>query len=250
MSWVETTSPNFTARHDARDDDDAVSVLELLEGTRDRLGGAFPRLPDEVAIVLHTSPASLTLAQPYLPLLWLLSAPAGRRYLAGWLTARELHVLAPRRLSSRASGVAGSREMAMLAPAALYAQLVVATNSPTLPPPFGPRGFARYVRWAWLAAGSAQYFSGQTVYARPAISRRLREGRSPSFPPGVRDAALLGGSIFDLLAHERGEEAAVALATSRPSGRPAHMLRDAFAGRPPAETEAVWRAHLAELAEP
>jgi hypothetical protein len=250
MSWVETASPSFSARHEERDAEDAVSVLELLEGTRERLAEAFPALPGEVAVVLHDSIAQVALAQPPLPVVWVLTAPAARRYLAGWISAREVHVLAPRLLAERASNVRGSREMLMLTPAALYAQLVVATNNPRLPPPFTPGRFAAYVRWAWLVAGAGQYFSGQTVYARPAITRRLREGHAPRFPPATADAWLLGGSVFDLLAEERGEAAAVELALSLPSGGAREALRHAFPGRPLTESEAVWRAHLGRIAEP
>jgi hypothetical protein len=247
VAWVETSSPSFSARHDSADGDDAVEVLELLEGTRERLRSVFPALPAEVAVVLHTSPLQLALAQPYLPLLRALTAPAGRRYLAGWLSRRELHVLAPRLLERRASTVPGSREMLMLTPAALYAQLAVAQNNALLPPPFRPASFARYLRWAWLAGGSGQYFSGQTGYARPAIARRLREGPKPEFPPGVRDAPLLGGTVFDLLAREAGVEAAVALATRPPAAGPERALVSAF-GRPLVHTEGIWRAHLSRLA--
>lgn len=250
MPWTETRSPSFSARHEERDARDAVSVLELLEGTRERLAAAFPRLPGEVAVVLHTSARQLSLAQPYLPLIRALTAPAGRRYLAGWFAAGEVHVLAPRLLARRASKVPGSREMVMLAPAALYAHLVVAASNHALPPPFGIGSFARYVRWAWLAAGAAQYFSGQTVYARPAIARRLREGRPPAFPPRVGDATLLGGSLFDLLAEEEGEPAAVGLATAPPAGGASQALRSAFRGRALVDTEGLWRAHLARMAEP
>jgi len=250
MSWVETTSPSFSARHEERDAEDAISVLELLEGTRERLSEAFPLVPDEVAVVLHSSVTQVAFAQPPLPIVWLLTAPAGRRYLAGWTAKREVHVLSPRRLSERASSVPGSREMLMLTPAALYAQLVIATNNPDLPPPFSPKRFASYIRWGWLAAGAAQYFSGQTVYARPALARRLRDGRPPRFPPPMRDAGLLGGSVFDLLAAEDGEAAAVQLAMAKPRGDARDVLRHAFAGRPLTETEARWRRHLAQLAGP
>ncbi|MEA2265295.1 MAG: hypothetical protein QOE27_878 [Solirubrobacteraceae bacterium] len=249
MTWVETSSPNFTARHEHADLDDAVAVLELIEGTRDRLGGIFTRVPDEVAVVLHSSQLELCLAQPSLPLVRLATAPAGRRYLAGWCSPREVHVLAPRLLERRASAVPGSREMAMLGPATLYTQLVLAANNRTFPPPFRPSGLARYVRWAWLAAGAAQYFSGQTAFARPAIARRLREGREPAFPPSVRDAALLGGSVFDLLAREHGVGAAVRLAYTPLAGEPRAALVGAFAGREMVHTEGAWRAHLARLAE-
>ena len=250
MPWTETRSPSFTARHEERDARDAVSVLELLEGTRERLLGVFETVPDEIAVVLHTAPMQLALAQPYLLIVRALTAPAGRRYLGGWFSIGEVHVLAPRLLARRASKVSGSREMVMLVPAALYTQLVVAANNERLPPPFRVAGFQRYVRWAWLAAGAAQYFSGQTVYARGAIARRLREGRQPSFPPSVADATLLGGSVFDLLAEERGEQAAVELASSLPSGGAREALRRAFDGRQLVNIEGEWRSHLARMAEP
>jgi hypothetical protein len=246
---VQTTSPSFTARHDAADSDDAVGVLELLEGTRERLAGVFPALPPELAVVLHASDVELALAQPYLPLLRRLTAPAGRRYLAGWFSRREIHVLSPRALSRRASNVPGSREMLLLTPAAVYSQLVVGHNNPLLPPPFTPRTMLRYIRWAWLAAGAGQYFSGQIGYARPAIARRLHEGAAPSFPPRVRDAALLGGSVFDLLAREQGVKAAVAMALYLPAGGAMAALRHAFPGRPLNETEGRWRTHLGRLVE-
>ena len=108
--------------------------------------------------------------------------------------------------------------MNLLAPAALYAQVVIGANNPGLPPPFRPGTFRRYLRWAWLAAGAAQYFSGQTPHARPAIARRLHEGPRPAFPPGIRDAMLLGGTVVDLVAREEGEEAAVRLACRPPRG--------------------------------
>lgn len=250
MPWVETTSPTFSARHEHDDADDAAAVLELLEGTRDRLAAVFHKQPGEVAVVLHGSDLALAIAQPYLPVARALTAPAGRRYLCGWVSGGELHMLAPRLLERRASNVAGSREMVMLTPAALYAQLVVAANNHALPPPFRPARFARYVRWAWLAAGAAQYFSGQTAYVRPAVARRLHEGRAPSFPPGVRDAALLGGTVFDLVEREHGVAAAVKLACAPLSGGPRAALRDAFAGRALVHSAGAWRAHLSRLAAP
>ncbi len=204
--------------------------------------------PDDIAVVIHRSPAGLAAAQPYAPIIWGLTTPAQRRYMAGWFSARELHVLAPRVLAARASGVAGSREMAMLAPAALYGQLIVSLNNPGLAPPFRVTGFARWLRWAWLVAGAAQHFSGQGAYARPAIARRLREGHPPSFPPSVRDAALLGASVYELVELEEGIDAAVELALYPPRGSAADALRFAFPGRPPAETEAIWRAHLGRSA--
>jgi hypothetical protein len=60
----------------------------------------------------------------------------------------------------------------------------------------------------------------------------------------VRDAHLLGGSIFDLLAREEGETACVHLACDLPAGGAEEALRRAFHGRPPRHTESTWRAHL------
>lgn len=246
MSWVETTSPNFSARHELVDEDDVAGVLELLEDTRTRLGGAFSRLPEDVTVVVHGSPLALAAAQPYVPVVQRLTAPAARRYLAGWTTAKELHLLAPRRLTARASNVPGSREMALLAPAALYAQMVAGENSDRLPPPWRPLRTLGTWRWGWLAFGAGQYFSGQTAYARPAVGRRLREGGEPSFPPGLRDALLLGGTVLDLLARERGEDAAVRLVVDPHPDGPKAALEQAF-GRDLVHTSGVWRAHLATM---
>jgi hypothetical protein len=250
VPWVETISPHFAARHELVDDDDVAGVLELLEGTRERLGPVFAALPDEVEVIVHGSDAALAAAQPYLPLLRRMVAPPTRRYLVGWFGAGSIHVLAPRALIAHASAVPDSREMNLLAPAALYTQLVVGLNNPRLPPPFRVGSFARYVRWAWLQAGAGQWFSGQTAFARPAIARRLREGPKPEFPPGVRDAHVLGGSLFDLLALEEGERACVKLATRVPAGGTdaAEALRAAFHGRPLRHTEAAWRSHLTRMA--
>ena len=249
VAWVESVSASFRARHGEADADDAARVLERLEGTRERLATLFPRTVGEVDVVFHDSPAMLAFAHPYLPLARVLTDPAHRRYLAGWFGAREIHVLAPRLLAARASNVPGSREMLALTPAALYARLVVGANNPDLPPPFTPRSFARYLRWAWLAEGAGQWLSGQTEHARPAVARRMREGERPDFPPSLRDAGLLGGTVIDLLAREEGDEAvARLLARLHPGGAEAALV-EAFQGRRLAHTEGTWRAHLGRLTE-
>jgi hypothetical protein len=102
----------------------------------------------------------------------------------------------------------------------------------------------RYARWAWLVEGAAQWLSGQTAHARPAVIRRLREGPAPSFPPSLRDATLLGGSVLELLAREEGPRAvARLLAKLHPDG-PIAALEQAFPGRALAHTEAAWRTAL------
>ena len=223
------------------------AVLDLLEDTRERLLPLFPALPEGVAVVLHSSRTELDLAQPFLPVMRLVSTPVARRYLAGWAGRGVLNVLTPSLLAERAANVDGSREMLLLTPAALYVQLVAAECNPALPPPWSPRATLRATRCAWVIAGVAQWFSGQTAHARPAIARRLREGARPVFPPSLRDAALLGGTVIDLVASERGVEAAVTLACSPPGGRRGG-LAGVYEGRSASEAEAAWRARLARMA--
>jgi hypothetical protein len=188
------------------------------------------------------------MAAPYLPLVRRLTAPAARRYLVGWFGAREIHVLAPRVLAARASHVPSSRELNLLAPAALYVHVALGTSNRALPPPFTPRTFARYRRWAWLADGTAQWLSGQVPHARPAIARRIHEGPAPAFPPGIRDAQLLGGTVVDLLAREEGERACLDLALGPLARDTRRVLVDAFGGRSLHRTEDAWRSHLARVA--
>lgn len=243
MPWVESASPSFRARHDESDGDDVERVLQSLELTRQRLSDYFDRLPGDIDVVFHGSSMSLTLARPLVPLARLLVAPAARRYIAGTIGGGTLHVLTPAALRQRASNVTGSLEMLELTAAALYAREVVVANNPDLPRRPRPLRTAVGLRWAWLLEGTARWFAGQTGHARPAIARRLREGPPPSFPPGLRDAPLLGGTVIDLLAVEQGEEAVAGLASRlHPQGVRAALTR-AFR-RPLAETERAWRAHL------
>jgi hypothetical protein len=246
VSWVETPSASFTARHDARDADDAVALLDRMELFRAQLDRRFFRTPGDVAIVMHPSPLELSLAQPWLPLARRVTAPAARRYLAGWFSSGEIHVLAPRALEKRASPLPESREALRLAPMHEYVHLVVGSNNPQLPPPFTLRSFARYLRWAWLCEGAATYFSGQAPLLRPAIVRRMREGRQPSFPPTARDAQLLGGTIFGLVEEAYGPAAAVELVSRLDAGGANATIERVFA-RSPREVEPDWRDYLRSL---
>ena len=67
MAWVETSSPSFTARHEAEPEKDAEAVLDALEAHRARLGKLYPRLPEDVTVILHDSWLQLALALPRLP---------------------------------------------------------------------------------------------------------------------------------------------------------------------------------------
>lgn len=198
--------------------------------------------------MLHRSSTSLALARPTVPLAWALTAPAARRYVAGWMSSHELHTLTPSTLRERASNVPGSREMLALTPVALYARGLIGASNRDLAARRGPLRTLAQLRWAWLLEGAARWFSGQTEHARPAIARRLREGAPPSFPPATRDAILLGGTVIDLLATEEGEGAVVRLASRLDPGGPDTALRKAFRGRSLAHTEGAWRAHLSRLA--
>ncbi|MBV9311999.1 MAG: hypothetical protein JOZ73_14300 [Solirubrobacterales bacterium] len=248
MAWVESISPSFKARHDSEQGDEASRVLYSLERAREELSQYFERTPGDLTVILHRGSLSLALSNPLVPMSWALTAPAARRYIAGWVGSSELHILDTPTLHGRASNVPGSREMLELTGAALYARRVIAENNGDLPRTITPTRIRLELRWAWLLEGGARWFSGQTDYAQPAIARRLREGRRPEFPPGLRDAALLGGTVIDLLARERGVPAAKEFVTQlHPQGaRPA--LSKAFGGRPLVHTEGAWRSHLARLA--
>ncbi|MCB8915750.1 MAG: hypothetical protein H6532_07955 [Thermoleophilales bacterium] len=91
MTWIETTSLTFTARHE---DADLASPRDLLRpaGTSLKLEDRFEVVPGDISIVIHPSPIWLTAAHPFLPFVRYAAAPAGRRYLAGWPCAR-VHVL-------------------------------------------------------------------------------------------------------------------------------------------------------------
>jgi hypothetical protein len=244
MAWVDTASDTFVARHDERDEADAARVLAQLEFARTRLEERFEARPGELEVVLHSSSAQLDTAQPWLPIARRFTVPAARRYMVGWAGPRELHVLCPRQLAHRASNVEGSLEMLMLAPSALLARRYVAAGHPALPPPLSPARMARWGRWAWLVDGAAQWLSGQTRHVRPALARRLREGRTPAFPPSRADALLLGGSVFELLAREEGDRASIALARGPHPDGALRALEIAFP-RSISHTEEAWRAHLA-----
>lgn len=243
MAWTETESLSFTARHEEADAGHVADLLGDLESFREELGELFERTPGDIAVIVHPGPVALSLAQPWLPLARAAAAPASRRYMAGWFSARELHVLSPDALAERASPVEGSRDALMLSPLHEYAHLVIGANNPALPPPFNPGSFRRYLAWAWLCEGAATQLATQTPHLRAAVARRLYEGEKPAFPPSARDAPLLGGSVLDMLEEEAGAAAVAELACSRLSGGATALLERAF-DRPLFEIERDWRARL------
>jgi len=246
VPWVETPSLSFTARHEASQVDDALAVLDDLEQHRARLEQLLPRVPANVTVILHDSPVQLLFASPMLAVMRRFASRAARRYMVGWYRTGEVHVLAPPALRDISAGPDSERAL-LLSPRRTYTALAIGTNNPLLPPPARPGRVARLLRTAWQAEGAAQHFAGQVPFLRAAIATRLRGGRV-RFPPGVRDAGLIGGTIYDLLQQERGERACVRLAT-HPAGDHMKALEEAF-GSSRHEIEAAWREHLDRLATP
>jgi len=244
VAWVETGSLSFTARHDSDQAEAAQRVLDDLEDFRASLADLFEHVPGGISVVIHPRPLMLALAAPWLPFARAFSAPAGRRYFAGWFARGEIHVLAPAALERRASSVPGSREALLLSFRHEYAHLVLGANNPSLPPPFSLPRFRRYVRMAWLCEGAAVYLAGQVPHMRAAIARRLHEGGRPAFPPAARDALVLGGTVFGMLEREGGREACAELARTPPSVGDREALESAF-GRPVAAVERSWAEYLA-----
>jgi hypothetical protein len=245
MAWVETHSLSFAARHEADDEECAQRMLDELEDLRLDLEERFEEAPGEVTVIVHPAAAWLAAAHPFLPAARCAAAPAGRRYLAGWAMANEIHVLSDSCMDRRAAGEDSQRALRATAQR-LYVQLVVASNNHQLPPPWGPRRFARYLRWAWLVEGAAQYYSGQTGLFRAAVIRRMREGGPPAFPPTARDAIILGGTIFDLLERESGSPDAADLMVSRLRKDGANGNLELAFDMPIGEIEQLWRRHLRE----
>jgi hypothetical protein len=248
VTWVESASRSFRARHDAAARDDAERVLRSLEEARDQLADYFPTRLAGLTVVLHRSGASLSIARPVVPLVWLATEPGARPYLAGWAGRHELHMLTPDALERGASTIPGSREMLALSGPALYARRVVEENNPDLRRRSGAGRLWAELRWGWMLEGAARWFSGQTEHSRPAIARRLRESPEPSFPPGIRDALLLGGTVIDLLAREQGDQAAAGFVCRLDPSGPRRALASAFDGRPIVRTEQAWRFSLRRLA--
>lgn len=248
MPWVETESLSFVARHESAQADSALAVLNDLEGFRARLEPLFERMPGPAAVVMHPRPLMLALAHPWLPLARLATAPAGRRYVAGWFSAGQIHVLAPAALERRAAGAPGSLPALQLSARHEYAHLVIGANNPSLPPPFGPRSFTRYVRSMWLAEGAATHLAGQVSHMRRAVARRMREGGRPAFPPAARDAWVLGGTVFGLLERERGLVACVELAAT-PEWKSHELAIERAFGRPAAAVGRAWTDYLAAFTQ-
>ena len=95
-----------------------------------------------------------------------------------------------------------------------------------------------------MLEGAAQFLSGQVPLLRSALAIRLRQGKI-RFPPGIRDAPIAAGAVFDLLERERGVKACVRLAR-QPTRDTIAALESAF-DLPSAEIASMWRSNLERL---
>jgi hypothetical protein len=248
VTWIETDSLSFTARHDDADVACAHRVLDSLEDLRLRLEDRFDHVPGNVTVILHDNPAWLSAAHPLLPAVRWSAAPAARRYLAGWPMAGEIHTLNDSWMERRSAGEDSLRALRGTAER-MYCQIVLAANNPGLPPMWTPRRFLTFLRWAWLVEGGAQYLTGQIPLFRGAVITRLREGERPAFPPGRRDALILGGTIFDLLERHAGPDACTRMLSRLHRAGARGKLELAFDARM-REIERAWRAYLDEIIYP
>jgi hypothetical protein len=242
--WIETSSLSFTARHDSGQSDAALAVLDDLEAQRERLERVFGSAPGNVTVVLHDSMLQLVLSQPMVAVARTVTAREARRYVVSWFTAREVHTLAPEALRRRASGAGSARALA-LTPRRAYTLLVVASRTPTFPPPYRRASLGALARLAWVLEGAAAHFSRQVPQLGGALTRRLR-GPEPALPPALDDAFLLGGTVYDMLERERGEEACVRLAGAA-GDRSGNALVESAFGASVEEVRERWRAHLRAL---
>ncbi len=245
MTWIETDSLSFTARHDDADLACAHRVLDALEDLRLRFEDRFDEVPGNVTVILHDNPAWLSAAHPLLPAVRWSAAPAARRYLAGWPMAGEIHTLNDSWMERRSAGEDSLRALRGTAER-IYCEIVLAANNPALPPMWTPRRFLTYLRWAWLIEGAAQYFADQVGLFRAAVITRLREGDRPAFPPSRRDALILGGTVFDMLERHAGPDACVRMASRLHRDGPRGNLELAFEARM-RDIERAWRIHLDEI---
>ena len=113
-------------------------VLDRLEDLSLKLEDRFEAVPGQITVVVHPSPIWLTCPTPFLPAVRWAAAPAGRRYLAGWPMATEVHVLGESAMEKRAAGdgIAGS-----IAPAdhrTLRHPVVLAANNLGISPALDP----------------------------------------------------------------------------------------------------------------
>ena len=67
MTWIETTSLTFIARHEDGDTTYAEELLDRLEDLSLKLEDRFEVVPSQITVIVHPCPIWLTMAHPFLP---------------------------------------------------------------------------------------------------------------------------------------------------------------------------------------
>ncbi len=248
MPWVETHSLSFTARHDSGDSAFAERTLDRMEDLRLRLEDRFEAVPGDVTVVVHTNPGLLAMAHPFLPAARWSAAPAGRRYLAGWAMATELHVLNDPHMERRAAGddsreaLRGNRRAALRAARRRRQQPGPAPLLDAAPLRPLPRlGLAGRGRGPVLRPPSRplpRRGDPPAARERPAVLPSVAPRRGPARRNDLRPARERAG--YGGLRGPRPPPA---------SRRGAPTLEAAFDARA-GEIEAAWRDYLRETARP
>ena len=248
MAWVESRSASFACRHSASCTEEVARLLGGLEALAPELLERFPRPIEDLTFVLHDGPRLLLGANPLFAAVWRGCDAASRPLLTGWVTEHEIHLLSPPALRARAGGHPGLAAVLAHSAATLLTRRLIIEANRDLHRVLAPARALVSLRWAWLLEGASRHFSGESAAAREIIAARLRSGAQPAFPPAPRDAPLLAATVFDLLAREEGERAAVELASRLHPGGAQGALVKAFSGRPLVHSEGAWRSYLSRLA--
>ena len=183
MTWIETDSLSFTARHDDADLACAHRVLDSLEDLRLRLEDRFDQVPGQ----RHGDPArqpglALRMAHPLLPAVRWSAAPAARRYLAGWPMAGEIHTLNDSWMEKRSAGEDSLRALRGTAER-MYCEIVLAANNPALPPMWTPRRFAHLPALGLADRGRRAVLRRPDLVLPRRSDHAAAGGRSPGLPP-------------------------------------------------------------------
>ena len=220
LSWVETASLSFLARHESRD---AEPAAEGARRSRDLPRGARGPVRDRARRGGGDHAPASAHAQPR----GAVGPPRPARLRSGGQallrrllrTGRDPRARPCRPGAPRLGGAGVAGGSAALAPPRVRAcgagrqqPLAAAALLPLDLPPLRGDGLAVRGRRDLLRWPGAPHARRD----RPSPSR----GRRPRFPPASRDAWVLGGTVFSLLEHERGPEACVELAADlgRPGG--------------------------------
>ena len=231
MAWVESHSQSFSARHESAQAEEAAAVLDGARGPADELCGLFEHVPGRDrrghppalgraragAPVAAAGPARGGAGQP--PLL--------RGLVRG---ARDPRARARR---ARAPGLGGAR---LARGAAAHAAPRVrapggrAPTTPTCRPRSRSPTSATTCAGHGCARGRPPGSPGRRRCSVPRSCAGCARAAGPSFPPGPRDAMLLGGTVFSLLGGARrgarpprwprALERGPARCSPRPSGQP------------------------------